>query len=74
MNDDNLEHLVEDIDEQLMDWTVQNKLSPDAMVAIVLARLTLVAKTLHMESLLISLMEQSKEKLLDTDDEKTMVH
>ena len=64
----------EDIDEQLMDWTVQNKLSPDAMVAIVLARLTLVAKTLHMESLLISLMEQSKEKLLDVDDEKTMVH
>ena len=44
MDESKLPFLVEEIDETLLEWTIQNRLTPDMMLAIVLARMTLVAK------------------------------
>ena len=75
MNEDKLPHLVEEIDETLLSWALQNKLSPDMMLAIVLARMTLVAKETANEGSFIALLEKAKYNLMEESyDKKDIVH
>ena len=75
MDDEKLPHLVEEIDEQLLNWTLQNKLSPDMMLAIVLARMTLVAKETGLEGSFIALLDKARYNIMeDTLEDKGMLH
>jgi hypothetical protein len=75
MDDDKLPLLVEEVDETLLSWTLQNKITPDMMMAIVLARMTLVAKETNMEGSLIALLDKARHKLMeDTDNKKEVLH
>ena len=75
MSEDKLPHLVEEIDQALLDWAIQNKLSPDMMIAIVLARMTLVAKETANEGSFIALLEKAKYNLMEESyDKKDIVH
>ena len=69
--------LVDEIDEQLLNWTLQNKLSPDMMIAIVLARLTLVAKETGTEGHFIALLDKARYNIMEEslkENEKGIVH
>lgn len=68
--DEKIPHLVEEVDEQLLEWTVGNKLSPDMMIAIVMARLTLVAKETNCEGHMIAICDKAKYNLAKQSEEK----
>ena len=75
MNEDKLPYLVEEIDETLLSWTLQNKLSPDMMLAIVLARMTLVAKETNMEGSFIALLDKARYNIMEeSNNKKDTVH
>jgi succinate dehydrogenase flavin-adding protein (antitoxin of CptAB toxin-antitoxin module) len=71
MNDDKLPHLVEQVDEQLLRWTLDNKLTPDMMLAIVLARMTLVASETSAESHFLALLEKAKQKIFENVEKES---
>ena len=72
-----LSNLSEEIDQQLLYWTINNKLTPDMMMAIVLARITLVAKETNFEGALVALLDKAKHKVMEDSmesKEKGVLH
>ena len=77
MDEDKLPHLVEEIDETLLSWTLQNKLTPDMMMAIVLARMTLVAKETGREGNFLALLDKARYNIMEKsleEKEKGTLH
>jgi hypothetical protein len=77
MDEDKLPHLVEEIDDTLLSWALQNKLTPDMLIAIVLARMTLVAKETGSEGNFIALLDKARYNIMQTvldDKEKGTMH
>ena len=69
-----LTELAEQIDLQLMDWIIENKLPPLNIVAIVLARLSRLAKETNCMEDFIALLEAPKEILNEEIDKERIVH
>jgi hypothetical protein len=69
-----LVELAEQIDLQLMDWMIENKLPPLNIVAIVLARLSRLAKETDCMEDFIALLEAPKEILNEEIDNERIVH
>ena len=66
---------MEEIDETLLEWTIQNRLTPDMMLAIVLARMTLVAKETGNEGSFIALLDKARYNIMeDSDNKKDTLH
>ena len=75
LDDDKLGVLVDTIDETLMQWALINRISPDMMLAIVLARMTLVAKETDNECSFIALLDKARYNIMeDTLEDKGMLH
>ena len=75
LDDDKLGVLVDTIDETLMQWALINRISPDMMLAIVLARMTLVAKETDNEGAFIALLDKARYNIMeDTLEDKGMLH
>jgi hypothetical protein len=72
--DEMLVELAEKIDLQLMDWMIENKLPPLNIVAIVLARLSRLAKETDCMEDFIALLEAPKEILNEEIDNERIVH
>jgi hypothetical protein len=72
--DEMLVELAEQIDLQLMDWMIENKLPPLNIVAIVLARLARLAKETDCVENFIALLEAPKEILNEEIDKEKVVH
>lgn len=75
MNEDKIPELVEEIDQQLLEWTLTYKMSPDMTLAIVLARMTLVAKETNNEGNFIALLDKARYNIMeDSDKSKDTLH
>jgi hypothetical protein len=69
-----LVELAEQIDLQLMEWMVENKLPPLNIVAIVLARLSRLAKETDCMEDFIALLDAPKQILNEEMDKERVVH
>jgi hypothetical protein len=72
--DSMLVELAEQIDLQLMDWMIENKLPPLNIVAIVLARLSRLAKETDCIEDFIALLDAPKQILNEEIDKERVVH
>ena len=72
-----LSNLSEEIDQKLLYWAINNKLSPDMMMAIVLARMTLVAKETGREGNFLALLDKARYNIMEKsleEKEKGTLH
>ena len=75
MNDDNLEHLVVEMDDKLLEWATVNKLPPASMMAILLARMTMVAQVTDSEGEFLATLIAAQNTIMKKDeDEEKVVH
>jgi len=72
LDDENLPPIVEEIDNLILKIGVVNEIGPLNIIAIVLARLTSLAKTTGCEKDYFQLLETAKEKC--SDEDKKVVH
>jgi hypothetical protein len=72
--DEMLVELAEQIDLQLMDWMVENKLPPLNVIAVVLARMARFSKETDCVENFIALLEAPKEILNEEIDKEKVVH
>jgi hypothetical protein len=72
--DEMLVELAEQIDLKLMDWMIENKLPPLNIVAIVLARLSRLAKETNCMEDFIALLNAPKQILNEEIDNERIVH
>lgn len=74
MNDDELEPLVVEMDEKMLAWASTYKLDPASMLAILLARMTLVAQVTGSEGEFLSTLIAAQNKIMKKDDDEKVVH
>jgi hypothetical protein len=72
LNDENLPPIVEEVDNFILKISVVNEIGPLNIIAIVLARLTWLAKSTGCEKDYFQLLETAKEKC--SDEDKKVVH
>lgn len=73
--DDDLEPLVIEMDEKLLEWSNLYKLAPASMLAILLARMTLVAQITNNEAEFLATLLAAQNKIMKKDeDEEKVVH
>jgi len=68
--DEMLQELSDQIDSQLVEWLTQHKLPPLNLSAVILARLTWLAKESDCKDDFLSLLEAPREILENEDNEK----
>jgi nitrogen fixation-related uncharacterized protein len=66
--------LSDEIDHKLVEWMQEHKLPPLNLTAVILARLTWLAKTGEYQDDFLALLEHPKEVIHIDDDNKSMVH
>jgi hypothetical protein len=74
MNDEILEQLSLDIDTELLKWMTTFEVHPLNLIAIILARLTWIAKQSKIEDDFIKLLESPKEIIKDKETDTTILH
>ena len=74
MDDEMLEQLSLDVDTELLKWMTTFEIHPLNLIAVILARLTWVAKQAHIEEDYLKLLESPKNIIGETETEKKMVH
>jgi hypothetical protein len=67
INDEELEHLVNEVDEYLANMCIDNKLDPMSVSGIVLARLALMAKEMDSIGEFLLLLESAKSRIMDSE-------
>jgi hypothetical protein len=72
--DEMLAELAEQIDLEMMDWMIENKLPTLNLIAIVLARLTRLAKETDCMEDFIALLESPKQILNEEMNNEKVVH
>jgi hypothetical protein len=74
MDDEILEQLSLDIDTELLKWMTTFEVHPLNLIAIILARLTWIAKQSKIEDDFIKLLESPKEIIKDKKTDTTILH
>lgn len=74
MDDDLLEQLSIDVDTELFKWMSTYEIHPLNLIAVILARLTWIAKQNKIEDDFLKLLESPKDIVNKTEKEKKMVH
>lgn len=74
MDDEMLEQLALDVDTELLKWMTTFEIHPLNLIAVILARLTWVAKQANIEEDYLRLLESPKNIIGETETEKKMVH
>jgi len=69
MNDEQLLHLVDEIDNKLVEWGASNKLPPTSLAGVILGRLVIMARQTKCTEDLSMLLDSVKETLLDKPKE-----
>ena len=72
MNDDQLLHLVEEIDDKLVNWGTLNKIPPTSLAGVILGRLVIMARQTNCVEDLSALLNSVQYSMLDTP--KDIVH
>lgn len=73
-DDDKLEQLSLDIDTELLKWLTTFEIHPLNLIAVILARLTWIAKQSNIEEDYIKLLESPKDVIHKTERENKLVH
>jgi len=68
-----LVELVEQIDVKLVEWISEHKIPPLKLIAVILARLTWLAKQGDFKEDFLQLLESPKE-ILENEDKKKQIH
>ncbi len=74
MDDELLEQLSLDVDTELLKWMTTFEIHPLNLIAIILARLTWIAKQSKIEDDFIKLLESPKEIIGKTEKTNKVVH
>jgi hypothetical protein len=72
MDDSQLFHLVEEIDDKLVEWGASNRLPPTSLAGVILGRLVIMARQTNCVEDLSALLNSVQYTLLDTP--KDIVH
>jgi len=72
MDDSQLIHLVEEIDDKLVEWGASNRLPPTSLAGVILGRLVIMARQTNCVEDLSALLNSVQYTLLDTP--KDIVH
>jgi hypothetical protein len=72
MDDNQLIHLVEEIDNKLIEWGTLNKIPPTSLAGVILGRLVIMARQTNCVEDLSMLLNNVKETLLDKP--KDIIH
>jgi hypothetical protein len=72
MDDSQLLHLVEEIDDKLVEWGASNRLPPTSLAGVILGRLVIMARQTNCVEDLSALLNSVQYTLLDTP--KDIVH
>jgi hypothetical protein len=72
MDDSQLIHLVEEIDDKLVEWGASNRLPPTSLAGVILGRLVIMARQTKCTEDLSALLNSVQYTLLDTP--KDIVH
>jgi len=73
-NDEMLEQLSLDVDTELLKWMTTFEIHPLNLIAVILARLTWVAKQSNIEEDYLKLLESPKDVIHKTERENKQVH
>lgn len=73
-NDEMLEQLSLDIDTDLLKWMTTFEIHPLNLIAVILARLTWMAKQANIEEDYLKLLESPKTVIHKTEREKKQIH
>lgn len=73
-NDEMLEQLSLDVDTELLKWMTTFEIHPLNLIAVILARLTWVAKQTGIEEDYLKLLDSPKDVIHKTEREKKQVH
>lgn len=74
MDDEMLEQLSLDVDTELLKWMTTFEIHPLNLIAIILARLTWIAKQSKIEDDFLKLLESPKEIIKDKKTDTTVLH
>jgi hypothetical protein len=74
MDDEMLEQLALDVDTELLKWMTTFEIHPLNLIAVILARLTWVAKQANIEEDYLKLLESPKDIIDKTKETKKVVH
>jgi hypothetical protein len=74
MDDEMLEQLSLDVDNEIMKWLTTFEVHPLNLTAIILARLTWLAKQANIEQDYLKLLESPKDIISKTEQESKQVH
>jgi hypothetical protein len=74
MDDELLEQLSLDVDTELLKWMTTFEIHPLNLIAVILARLTWIAKQSNIEEDYLKLLESPKEIIKDKKTDTTVLH
>ena len=74
MDDEMLDQLSLDVDTEIMKWLTTFEIHPLNLIAVILARLTWVAKQANIEEDYLKLLESPKNIIGETEQTNKMVH
>ena len=72
MNDEQLLHLVEEIDNKLVEWGASNRLPPTSLAGVIIGRIVVMAKHTNTMDDLSALLNSVQYGIIDTP--KDIVH
>lgn len=74
IDDEMLEQLALDVDTELLKWMTTFEIHPLNLIAVILARLTWIAKQSKIEEDYLKLLESPKEIIGKTEDKTQILH
>ena len=74
MDDEMLEQLSMDVDTELLKWMTTFEIHPLNLIAVILARLTWIAKQSNIEEDYLKLLESPKDIIGKTEQENKQLH
>jgi hypothetical protein len=74
MDDEMLEQLLLDVDTEILMWLTTFEIHPLNLTAVILARLTCMAKQSNIEEDYLKLLESPKNVIFQTEQENKQVH
>jgi len=74
MDDEMLEQLSLDVDTELLKWMTTFEIHPLNLIAVILARLTWIAKQSNIEEDYLKLLESPKDIISKSEQESKQVH
>jgi hypothetical protein len=74
MDDEMLEQLALDVDTEILKWLTTFEIHPLNLIAIILARMTWIAKQAGIEEDYLRLLESPKNVIGETEQTKKVVH